>query len=344
MSSSIYGQGIRSRKLEKNLPQYGDRRSPSMELPCQDSNPPNPPYGSGSGLWQRNQQKQAANHSTFLTTFEGPPALQSTTPWCYLGEEDPIFPDASNQGANIFTNAQRLLEFGGQGPPQTYVVSIVGTEYEITQSVPGDIPSTATAFSQTEGRRYTRFQALIEWSTGTGTQLVAPVDIAGGVVFRVFGTMGRVWLLKFPSSTGDRLTPSPITKGVSNAGPVPVEVGVPTALTTIQSSVMSNFTPMEGFPGAWQLTAPIIQSLGINRVRVPPFARKVQVTQGPGGAAIPVYDILNRDSQPVGSLPVTPGSRTTRAEYIPGHARFVSNPIPATPAGPASVVFDVSQF
>ena len=341
MANSIYGQGLRSRKLEKNLPQYGDRRSPSMELPCQDSNPPNPPYGSGSGLWQRNQQKQAANHTTFLTTF-GAPGLTQTTPWCYLGLDDPALPSVGDQGANIFTNAQRVLEFGGQGPPQTYIVSMVATEFEIVTDDPATIADTSTAFSQTEGRRYTRLQALIEWSTGTGTQLVIPIDISGGVVFRVFGQIGRVWVLKYPqASTGT--IPSPVTVGVSNSGSVDVPAGIST-LTTVQSSVMSNFTPMEGFPGAWQLTAPIVQSLGINRVRVPPFARKVQVTQGSGGSVIPVYDILNRENQPVGSLPVTPGSRTTRSEYVPGLSRFVSNPIPATPAGPASVVFDVSQF
>ncbi len=341
MSRSIYGQGVRSRKLEKNLPQYGDRRSPSMDLPCQDSNPPNPPYGSGSGLWQRNQQKQAANHSTFLTTF-GAPDVELTTPWSYIGASDPDFPTAEVQGDNIFTHAQRVLEFGGQGPPQTYVVSIVATEFEVTTDDPLTIPDTSTAFSQTEGRRYTRLQALIEWSTGTGTQLVVPLDISGGVVFRVFGTIGRVWVLKYPQANTGPI-PSPVTVGVSNAGKIEVPAGIST-LTTVQSSVMSNFTPMEGFPGAWQLTAPLVQSLGINRVRVPPFARKVQVSQAPGGAAIPTYDLLTRESQPIGSLTVNPGGRTTRTEYVPGNARFVRNPLPATPAGAASVVFDVSQF
>jgi hypothetical protein len=276
-----------------------------------------------------------------LTTF-GAPGLTQTTPWCYLGLDDPDLPSVGDQGANIFTNAQRVLEFGGQGPPQTYVVSMVATEFEVANDDPSTIQDTSTAFSQTEGRRYTRLQALIEWSTGTGTQLVIPLDISGGVVFRVFGQIGRVWVLKYPQSN-TRTISSPVTVGVSNSGSVEVPAGIST-LTTVQSSVMSNFTPMEGFPGAWQLTAPIVQSLGINRVRVPPFARKVQVTQGSGGAAIPVYDILNRENEPVGSLPVTPGSRTTRSEYIPGHSRFVSNPIPATPAGAASVVFDVSQF
>ena len=342
MANSIYGQGLRSRKLEKNLPQYGDRRSPSMELPCQDSNPPNPPYGSGSGLWQRNQQKQASNHSTFLTTFEALDTL-TTTPWSYLGANDPDFPEVGTQGANIFQNAQRVLEFGGQGPPQTYVVSLVATEYEVVNDDPSTIQDTSTAFSQTEGRRYTRLQALIEWSTGTGTQLVIPLDISGGVVFRVFGTIGRVWVLKYPQASSGFPAPAPTTVGVSNAGPVEVPAGIST-LTTVQSSVMSNYTPMEGFPGAWQLTAPIVQSLGINRVRVPPFARKVQVSQAPGGSAIPTYDLITRDFQPCGSLTVNPGSRTTRHEYIPGQARFVRNPLPATPAGTASVVFDVSQF
>lgn len=324
----------------KRWPAGSDRVNASPTIgPCADTVGTRPPYGSGPPIRGNAVTGQGVNHVVVGTRY---PANVPTyaTPWSYVSQLGVFGIPASEP--RIFQNAVRLLEFGGLGPPQTYVVSIIAAEQQIEAGTGGPVvvPQVGTPQAQTEGRIYTRLQAVIEWSTGTGTQPKICLDIASGVVFRVFGTMGRVWLLRFP---GDDSDAAPQNVELPQTGPLTIPQGDTFTITTVQSSVQTNLTPQEGFPGAWQCTSMIIPGSTDPRALVPPFARRVQATQAPGGPAIPAYNLDDRTGQALGSLAVVPGTRTSDTELIPGGTRFVTNPLPAA-TSPASIVFDVSQF
>jgi len=198
------------------------------------------------------------------------------------------------------------------------------------------------------GRRYTRLQAVIEVGTGTGTQLVFPVDISAGTVFRVFGTGARVWVLKYPSSnldlTEQPLLDNPYSVPVSESSGFPVPGGRIPAVTVVQASIQGNWRPQEGFPGSWQLTGTIYPLAGLNVIRVPPFARSVKISQAPGGAVIPAYRVNDINGSAIATINVPPGSRTSELELQPGLAYTIENTTTVAVTSPAQVVFNVSQF
>lgn len=311
--------------------------------PCADAVGTRPPAGSGPPIRYNAMPAQGANHVVIGTRYANGAPRQSS-PWTWISQiGDTADP---NSQPRILQNAVRLLEFGGTGPPQTYVVSVIAAEQEIAggTDAPVTIPNSQTAQAMTEGRIYTRLQIVIEWSTGTGSQPKITLDINSGVVFRVFGTIGRVWLLRFPGPSDVRpIGPAaPTNVELPQTGKITVPATEFFTLTTVQSSVQTNLSPMEGFPGAWQCTAQFFPGLQ-QQVLVPPFARQVQASQGPGGPVIPAYQIVDRSGAALGSLEPSAGSRVTDREYVPGGSRYVQNTF-AGATSPVSVIFGVSQF
>jgi len=312
--------------------------------PCADSMTSLPPSGTGHGHLRNYYVGQGATHTSFATLFF--PGNEALSPWSYLG---PFDRDDGINSVDLLKSCQRVAEFGfGGAPPQTYVVSLAARTKEL---LPNDdetqFPVCNSAAIMSNGRRYTRLQAVIEVGTGTGTMPVFPVDVNGGVVFRVFGSGVRVWALRYPTTRiqiGSTIgPPNPISVPVSEGNGFTVPAGLSPSVTILQASEQSNWRPQEGFPGSWQLTATLSPVNGINVVRIPPFARSVKITQAPGGAAIPAYRINDIAGNAVGTINVPPGSRTSNLELEPGGSYTIENTTTSATSN-SQVVFNVSQF
>jgi len=311
--------------------------------PCADSMTSLPPSGTGHGHLRNYYVGQQATHTPFATIAL--PGNEAISPWSYLGPFE-----ADGLGAvDLLKSCQRVAEFGfGGAPPQTYVVSLAARSKTLAPTeLDTQFPPCNSAAIMSNGRRYTRLQAVIEVGTGTGTMPVFPLDINGGVVFRVFGSGVRVWVLKYPSTqinTGSAASlPNPISVPVGEGNGFTVPGGASPSVSIIQVSEQSNWRPQEGFPGSWQLTATLSPLNGINVVRIPPFARSVKITQAPGGAAIPAYQVNDIAGNAVATINVPPGSRTSDLELEPGGAFTIENTT-TTATSNAQVVFNVSQF
>lgn len=308
-----------------------NRRSTTGQTYMADGCAPLPgavPWGSGPNFQTGRQTQQAANTTRLLTRYPFGAAF-GVTPWSYYN------------GGPFESQSTRSVEgVTGSGGPVTWVVTINGRELLRPAE---DDPSTLPTDRQTvtaQGRTRTRVQAIVEWSTGTGTNEWVCLDVNQGVVFRVFGTVARVFPFYYPSP--QRNEESPFTEILTNDLPVPLnEPGIEfSATTVVQASVQTSANRSEGFPGAWQCTAGLTPE--IPQVYVPPFARRVQILQSELGPVVPFYEFVDELGRVVGTVSRDPSKRETSLVSVPFGAALLRIPL-ATP-GFASAIFEVSQF
>ena len=307
------------------------RRNPSALPYMADGCTPLPggvPWGSGPNFQAGRQTNQAANTTRLLTQY---PFLapEGVTPWSYY------------DGGPYERQSTRSVEaVTAEGGPVTWVATVNGRELlRQVEDDPTFLPvdkETITA----QGSTRTRVQAIIEWSTGTGTNEWVCVDVNQGVVFRVFGTVCRIHPFFYPPSPVN--DEAPVTSIITDREPVPLQtLGIGfKAATVVQASVQTSKNRSEGFPGSWQCTAgltPVITS-----TFVPPFARSVQIEQVAGGAIIPLYEWIDAFGNVVGTISREPGTRQTSRAAVPWGAERLS--IPGSTPGFCSAVFEVSQF
>jgi hypothetical protein len=316
--------------------------------PCADTVGTRPPYGSGRPIRGNNVSGQSANHLVVGTRWPLGPGLTAAyaSPWAWYSQiGTPGVPDTEPR---LLQNCVRLLDFGGTGPPQTYVITSLACDQEFSQrsATPIRIANAGTPQAMSEGRVFTRLQMCIEWSTGTGTEAKIFMDIDQGVVFRVFGVLGRVWLLRYPGDGPDAVIPggplgNPVNVELPQTGPIDIPAGQGFTLSTVETSEQTNLEPQEGFPGSWQLTSHFVPGVPA-QCMVPPFARRVQITQAPGGPATASFAWLDRTGAPVATTDPRPGTRATPSELVPSGARWLVGPPGRT--SPTTIVWEVSQF
>ena len=286
------------------------------------------PWGSGPNFQVGRQSNQAANTTRVLTRYPFDAPI-GATPWSYY------------DGGPYERQSTRSVEgVTAEGGPVTWVATVNGREIvREAQDVQTFLPTDKETITA-QGTTRTRIQAVIEWSTGTGTNEWVVVDVNQGVVFRVFGTVLRIHPFFFPPSPPNDA--APVSSILTDREPVPLQVpGIRwTSATVVQASAQTSKNRSEGFPGAWQCTAGISPEIG--SVFVPPFSRAVQVTQVATGGVIPFYEWLDEFGNVIGTISREPGTRQTQKVAVPWGASQLRNP--GTPPGTASAVFEVSQF
>lgn len=286
------------------------------------------PWGSGPNFQTGRQTNQAANTTRLLTDYPAG-APTGLTPWSLY-----------NGGPYESQSTRSVEGVTAEGGPVTWVVTVNGRELVLPRStVAGAVIPTDRQTITSQGTVRTRVQAVIEWSTGTGTNEWTVVDVSQGVVFRVFGTVARVHPFFYPSPASSPTLPS--TQILTDNEPVSL-AGTSGfyGATVVQASVQTSKNRSEGFPGSWQCTAGL--SGPVQAARVPPFARRVQVQQAVTGAVIPVYEWVDVFGDVIGTVSRTPGTRETASVSVPFGAELLR--IPALTPGTASAVFEVSQF
>jgi len=188
-----------------------------------------------------------------------------------------------------------------------------------------------------------RLQAVVEWSSGTGTNQFAVLDVNAGFVFRVFGTVARVYLFGFPQ-TQSSTEETPITTIVRDDKPANIGLETVATSTVFQASVQTSKNRSEGFPGAWQCTG-FLGDFNRYRVYIPPFARQVQITQTSTGTRPPFLEFVDAFGQVTGTVYLTAGQRQSEMTRIPSGSFFIRVPsgVIVDPTTLAAV-FEVSQF
>jgi len=295
-----------------------------------------PPRGSGLAIQTGGTAvNQGANTTRVLTQTVGA-ANQTLTPWSlYRGPAG---------GASFLSNttrgAQLVADCNG---PRTIVCSFTAVEAAtvVTAGVPFSVPTERQEVQQ-EGIPYTRLQAVIAWSPGTGTDCYVVLDINAGVVFRVFGMQATCWTLMFPGTPTPPLTPFSRVLAQKEP-PINALPGARVLSTVVQSSVQTAEVRSEGFPGAWQCTGVIVRDQLDQQVFVPPFARRVRITQSPLGSPFTLAVFRDRFGNAIGTVSQVPGTRESLLTSVPSGA--VTLEVPSTAIfGDVSAVFEVSQF
>jgi len=238
-------------------------------------------------------------------------------------------------------NTTRSVEgVTASGGPVTWVVTVNGAEVNNTGT--NALPASRAEIVQ-DGIPYVRLQAVVEWSTGTGTNEFAVLDVNAGVVFRVFGTVARVYLFTFPQLRSP-LADTPASEILRDDLPIELEAGESGTTTVFQASVQTSKNRSEGFPGAWQCTGYLLPRNDY-RVYVPPFARQVQITQASDGTRPAFLEFVDAFGAVVGTVYLTAGQRQSEMTRVPSNARTLRVPAGAiiTPTNIAAV-FEVSQF
>jgi len=293
------------------------------------------PWGSSlSPLTGGRQTNQVANTGRIATLYNATVPI-GVTPWNYYS------------GGIILENTVRGAEMvTAEGGPVSMVATVnaLAVTGEITALAPSILP-TERARVQSEGAPFTRLQAVIEFSTGTGTNETIVIDVDGGVVFRTFGTVSRVHYLTFPQGELGSSTTQPTSRQIFDNAPLefPGAVGSQTSVDVIQGSVQTSKNRAEGFPSIWKCSAAIGNT--IQECFVPPFSRFVNVQQAPTGTRIATYEFLNSANQVISSIDALPGVRQTGQQVVPGGARKLRvqpGAIIAPTTGMA--VFGVGQF
>ena len=303
-----------------------DRRTRCRPLPGA------PPWGSAQApLSDGRQSNQAANTTRVATLENTAIAPAGLTPWNFWRGR--VYEQNSTRSAEAVTAC---------GGPVTFVAQVNSRS---TSSPPNTTPTpieipTLRSTIQSDGGPFCRLQAVVEWSTGTGTNQYAVLDIDQGFVFRVFGTMCRIHFLYFPG--GDRAIGIQ-SRQITTNDPIvlPAGNGEQLTLDCLQASIQTSKNRAEGFPGSWQCTA-LLEQGPYQACFIPPLARNVQITQQSTGTAVPYYEWRDREGRIVGVVD-TP-TRTSRPARVPLNAVRLSIPPGPVPVSSASAVFDVSQF
>jgi len=296
-----------------------------------------PPHGSGRAIQTgRPATNQGANTTRVLTQAFGN-QNQVLTPWSlYRGQ-----PGGASFLSNTTRAAQMVADCHG---PRTIVCTWTAVEAQTTviAGAPFSVPTERQDVQQ-QGIPYTRMQGVIAWSTGTGTDAYIVLDLNAGTVFRVFGQQATCWVLTFPSET---ITGSftPFSRVISQKEP-PINAlpGTRVISSVVQSSVQTAEVRSEGFPGSWQCTGVILPDELDQTIYVPPFSRRVRITQSPAGS--PFTTAIFRDvfGNAIGSVSQVPGTRESLLTSVPLGA--VTLEVPSTAIfGAVSAVFEVSQF
>jgi len=296
-----------------------------------------PPRGSGLAIQTGGTAtNQGANTTRVLTQAFGN-TNQTLTPWSlYRGQ-----PGGASFLSNTTRAAQLVADCNG---PRTIVCSFTAVEAAtvVTAGVPFSVPTERQEVQQ-EGIPYTRLQGVIAWSTGTGTDAYVVLDLNAGCVFRVFGMQATCWVLMYPQETISGAF-TPFSRVIAHKEP-PINAVPNTRIfsTVVQSSVQTAEVRSEGFPGAWQCTGVIVRDQLDQQVYVPPFARRVRITQSPLGSPFTLAVFRDRFGNAVGTVSQVPGTRESLLTSVPSNA--VTLEVPSTAIfGDVSAVFEVSQF
>jgi len=211
----------------------------------------------------------------------------------------------------------------------TWVVTCNGAEVSREPEFITELPTSRQRIVA-EGVPYVRLQAVVEWSSGTGTNEFAVLDVNAGFVFRVFGTVARVYLFGFPGRGFEIADNIPQTTIIRDDNPVQVTAPSYGTSTLFQASVQTSKNRSEGFPGSWQCTGSLSETNNY-QVYVPPFARQVQW-----------IDVFGRV---IGTVYLEPGQRQSAMTRVPSGARQLRVPAGSIVAATnISAVFEVSQF
>jgi len=291
-----------------------------------------PPWGSSQApLSDGRQSNQAANTTRVATLENTAIAPAGLTPWNFW--QGRVYEQNSTRSAEAVTAC---------GGPVTFVASVNSRSTSSppnTTPVPIEIPTLRSSV-QSNGGPFCRLQAVVEWSTGTGTNQYAVLDIDQGFVFRVFGTMCRIHFMYFPGA--DRATGIQ-SRQITTNDPIVLPAGNGEQLTIdcLQASVQTSKNRSEGFPGSWQCSA-LLRQGDYQGVLIPPLSRNVQINQESAGTAVPYYEWRDREARVVGVVD-TP-TRTSRPSRVPLNAISLNIPAGPVPLSAATAVFDVSQF
>lgn len=290
-----------------------------------------PPWGSSQAPLSDGRQSNQAANTTRIATLENIASVPAgLTPWNFW--EGRVYEQNSTRSVEALTAC---------GGPVTFVASVNSRSTRSpvnTTPFPVEVPTLRSTI-QGAGGPFSRLQAIVEWSTGTGTNQYAVLDIDQGFVFRVFGTVCRVHFLYFPQPIPNLgITSSQITSNEPAILPPGDEV---LTLDCLQASVQTSKNRSEGFPGSWQCSA-LLSQKDYRGIFIPPLARNVQISQKTVGALAPYYEFVDRDGRVVSAIDTA--TFTNRPARIPLDAIRLQIPAGPVPVADAVAVFDVTQF
>jgi len=290
------------------------------------------PWGSGLSPQTGGRQTNQAANTTRAVTVYPTNADIGLTPWSFW------------TGTNFLENTTRSVEgVTASGGPVTWVVTCNGAEVSREPEFITELPTSRQRIVA-EGVPYVRLQAVVEWSSGTGTNEFAVLDVNAGFVFRVFGTVARVYLFGFPGRGFEIADNIPQTTIIRDDNPVQVTAPSYGTSTLFQASVQTSKNRSEGFPGSWQCTGSLSE-VNNYQVYVPPFARQVQVLQSSVGTRPAFLEWLDVFGRVIGTVYLEPGQRQSAMTRVPSGARQLRVPAGSIVAATnISAVFEVSQF